>query len=115
MLIVGPDRSNATIERIRAKLTRAQGFADKTFPGQEHRFEVWSPRVPVGKTTHAFASMRDEFQGRGESLEFVMNEDYTERMRELVEHAATNTSVTNEPAYRALQILTHLKGSDLSL
>ena len=115
LLIVGPDRKDATIERLRNKLTRAIEFADITFPGDEHRFEIWSPRVPVGKTTEAFTGMRDELADGGRSLEFVINEDYTERVRELIEHARGNMSATSEPAYRMLQIMTHLRGAPVGL
>lgn len=48
-------------------------------------------------------------------LGFVVNEDYTERIRELVIHARKNQSATSEPAYRMLQVLTHLRGATISL
>jgi hypothetical protein len=41
----------------------------------------------VGQTTEAFEKMREDLAASGRSLEFVINEDYTERVRELVEHA----------------------------
>ena len=115
MLIVGPGGENSTVARVRKKLARAREFAEITFPGDEHLFEVWSPRVPVGKTTDAFEAMSQEFEAAGKSLKFVINEDYTARMRDLVEHAAANTSATSEPAYRMLQIMTHLRGASIAL
>lgn len=115
MLIVGPDRENSTVSRTRKKLKRAREFADETFPGDEHRFEVWSPRVPVGKTTMAFDEIVQEFSDEGKALEFVINDVYTERIQQVIDHAKRNTSATSEPAYRLLQILTHLKGDGPAL
>lgn len=115
MLIVGPGGENSTVARMRKKLARAREFAEITFPGDEPLFEVWSPRVPVGKTTDAFEAMSQEFEAAGKSLKFVINEDYTARVRDLVEHAAANTSATSEPAYRMLQIMTHLRGASIAL
>ena len=115
MLIVGQGGDNRTIRKIGEKLKRAREFADVTFPGDQHRFEVWSPRVSVGKTTDAFDQMAQDFADEGESLEFVINGTYTERIREVMEHARTNTSATSEPAYRVLQILTHLRDASVSI
>jgi hypothetical protein len=69
----------------------------------------------VGQTTEAFEKMREDLAASGRSLEFVINEDYTERVRELVEHARGNMSATSEPAYRMLQIMTHLRGGNIRL
>ena len=115
MLIVGTGGENTTIQRIRKKLERATEFADITFPGDQHRFEIWSPRVPVGATTQAFEEMREQFAAAGRSLDFVINEEYTARVKELLDHARSNTSATNEPPYRMLQVLTHLRAARLSL
>ena len=43
-------------------------------------------------------------------MSFVANHDYTERVQRLLDHAKTGTKATSEPAYRMLQILTHLRG-----
>ena len=107
MLIVGTGGENATVARMKNKLARAREFAETTFPGDEHCFEVWSPRVAIGKTTDAFAEMQQEFADDGQTLDFVINKDYTERIRELVEHARGSTSATSEPAYRMLQVMIH--------
>jgi hypothetical protein len=44
-------------------------------------------------------------------LRFVINDDYTEKMRELAPHA----NATSEPAYGMLQILGHLRGGEFSV
>jgi hypothetical protein len=41
--------ARATVPKIPAKLCRLREFAEVTFPGEEHRFQWWSPYVPEGK------------------------------------------------------------------
>lgn len=58
-------------------------------------------------------AIEEEWSSEDRDLRFIINAEYTERVRELAEHASTNSSTTNEPAYRMLQILTHLRGGEL--
>jgi hypothetical protein len=53
--------------------------------------------------------------GSGRDMRFVKNEAYTERIRELAAKPAKNSSTTNEPAYRMLQVLTRLRGGKFQL
>lgn len=115
MLYGGSGGSDATVERLRNKLVRAQEFAETTFPGEEYRFEVWSPRVAKGQLTQAFGVLAEELEATGMSLEFVVNEDYTACVRQLVEHARANAGATSEPAYRMLQVLTRLRDGRFDL
>jgi hypothetical protein len=115
MLYAGSRGGDRTISKLRDKLRRAREFADVTFPGDTLRFEIWSPRVAEGKLTDAFESLEGEAEAQGMDLGFVVNGDYTERIRELTDHAGRNSSATSEPAYRMLQVLTHLRGVNLSL
>jgi hypothetical protein len=97
--------------KIRDKLARVREFAELTFPDDDYRFQWWSPVVNKGLTTVMFDELRDEWAGEDRSLEFVINEEYTRRIGELVEHARKNPSATAEDAYRMLQMLTRLKGN----
>ena len=115
MLYPGNGGADGTIAKLRDKLTRAREFAAVTFPGDSLQFEIWSPRVAKGKLTTAFDVLGDEALELGMDLKFVINEDYTARMRELLAHAKQNSSATSEPAYRMLQVLTHLRDAELSL
>ncbi len=99
-----------TVARIPGKLGRLREFAKLTFPGDRHRFQWWSPYVPEGATTELFARLCAEWPAQEESLEFVINSDYTRRIVSLVDHARASPSATNEPAFRLLQILTRLRG-----
>jgi hypothetical protein len=100
---------------IREKLQRLQAFAEATFPGDGHLYEWWSPRVAVGKLTGVMEEIEAEWDAAGRNIRFVVNEGYTERIRELAANAAMNSSTTNEPAYRMLQVLTRLRGGSFEL
>jgi hypothetical protein len=107
--------ARATVAKIPAKLSRLREFADMTFPDEEHRFQWWSPYVSSGATTTGFERLSAEWKAEGRSLEFVINDEYTRRTAQLVEHARKNPSTTNEPAYRMLQMLTRLRGNKPAL
>ncbi|HEV2772752.1 MAG TPA: hypothetical protein VGV57_08000 [Thermoleophilaceae bacterium] len=100
---------------LREKLDRLHAFAEATFPGDHHRYEWWSPRVAVGKLTDVMQGIVAEWEGKGRDLRFVINDDYTERIRGLADSARRNPSTTNEPAYRMLQVLTRLRGGKFEL
>jgi hypothetical protein len=111
MLIIRKGK-NATEEVIRDKLGRLRTFAEMTFPGDRYRYEWWSPRVSKGALTSSLGRLEREYAAAGDDLRFVINEDYTERIRALAQHASKNSSTTNEPAYRLLQVLSRLRGGD---
>jgi hypothetical protein len=73
------------------------------------------PEVPVGKLTTAFRTLEEEAEEMDIDLRFVINDDYTEKMRELAPHAKKHASATSEPAYGMLQILGHLRGGEFSV
>ena len=115
MLYPGPAGSDGTPRKLCDKIQRAREFATVTFPDEQLRFEIWSPYVPVGKLTQAFASLEAEAEQLDMDLAFIINEEYTNRLGELVNHARSNSSATAEPAYRMLQVLTHLRGGGVGL
>lgn len=100
-----------TVAKIRDKIERARRFADATFPGDTHYYEIWSPKVPKGRLTADFDELERQYSSAELDLHFIINERYTERIQKLVEHARGNSSATSEQAYRLLQILTRLKGT----
>lgn len=104
-----------TVKRVPAKLGRLREFAELTFPEEEHRFQWWSPYVNEGAITAGFEHLRADWAADGRALEFIINTEYTRRIAQLVKHASGNTSTTNEPAYRMLQMLTHLRGEKPTL
>jgi hypothetical protein len=107
--------ASKTALNVPSKLKRLLDFAEQTFPDEQYRFQWWSPYVSEGATTKAFAQLTAVWAKQGRSLEFIVNDEYTRRVSQLVEHASKNSSTTNEPAYRMLQILTRLRGNKPAL
>lgn len=107
--------AGATVRKVPAKLGRLREFAELTFPEDEHRFQWWSPYVKTGATTARFEQMREDWAAEGRSLEFIINDKYTARVAELVVVARRSPSTTSEPAFRMLQMLTHLRGEKPTL
>jgi hypothetical protein len=101
--------NEATVRKIRDKLLRAESFAEDRFPGDEHHFAIWSPRVPKGAMTKAFGGMSQEFKERGKRLDFMVNEIYGDRVQELINEARLNSRATSDPAFRLLQVLSRVK------
>lgn len=100
----------ATIDKIGKKLQRAKAFADLRFSGYDHYYEIWSPRVAVGKMTTAFDEMARQFSpGR---LSFIINQTYGDRIQELIKVARSNEKATSDPAFRLLQVLARVRTSD---
>ncbi len=99
-----------TVEKIRDKIQRARRFALQTFPEHAHRYEIWSPVVPIGRLTSAFEELEREYDSEDLDVKFVINDLYSKRVVELIDHARGNPSATSEPAYRLIQVLTRLRG-----
>lgn len=106
---------DASAEKSRAKLVakinRAKSYADRLFPKHQQHFEIWSPRVPVGAMTDWMERERSRRHDQRLEVGFVINEEYTAAISELVAKACRTTKTTGEDAFRMLQILTHLRGS----
>lgn len=65
--------------------------------------------MPSGLVTQ-LEDLEQHFSTQELDVTFVINERYTERIKELVEHARKSPKATGEPAYRLLQVLTRLIG-----
>ena len=70
-----------------------------TFP--QRRYMLWAPVVPVGALTAGLGALTD--------LELAINGDYTARIDALRTKARQSTADHNNPFFRTLQILEHLK------
>lgn len=98
-----------TVAKVSEKLERAQAFARQRFPEDRHHYAIWSPKVPVGMTTSAFADMASEFHDRGQRLTFVINEHYGDSVQRLIDVARGNSKATSDPAFRLLQVLARVR------
>jgi hypothetical protein len=93
---------NKTINKIQEKLARQKNYYDTYlwgFPEAELMF--WSPTVPKGKLTDVLERMKD--------ITLVINESYSSRIRELKQVAKATTRDYNNPFFRSLQVLEHIK------
>lgn len=91
-----------TIKKIRDKTKNQKQYARKYLHHfSTPRYMFWSPRVPVGFLTTELKKIH--------GLEPVINEEYTQRVRDLEAKAAKATYNAGNPAFRLLQILGHLR------
>lgn len=91
-----------SVERVRRKHERQRQYAKKfldTF--ESHRFMFWSPVVPRGYLTTNLAKIK--------GLDLVINGHYKQCIDQLRELARTATHETQNPSFRVLQILEHLR------
>ncbi|MBA3471045.1 MAG: hypothetical protein H0T53_15530 [Herpetosiphonaceae bacterium] len=92
----------STIERIQKKYAHQRAYAASfldDFPLRHYMF--WSPYVPDGSITNGLRSI--------DGLEVVINKEYTDCVRQLQALAKKTTHDTNNPFFRVLQILEHLR------
>jgi hypothetical protein len=111
-LLYGSAGAGGTIAKVRQKVERAVVFGDRMFPGQEKRFEWWSPKAGPALSAH-FAAVGEELSSAETKVHFIVNDEYAERVRLLFERAKKGTKATPESFFRSLQILTHLAGAPL--
>lgn len=96
------DGNDDTVTAITKKFERQKQYA-KDYLGQfdGHRYMFWSPNVPVGAVTEQLEALA--------TLELIINGEYKRRVGELRELAAKQTQDMQNPFFRALQILEHLR------
>jgi hypothetical protein len=92
--------AESTIIKVRNKHERQRAFAKEYLKNFEHHFMFWSPVVPRGLTKEL-----EKIDG----LELRINAHYTEAVNFLRKRAKEGTSASNNPAFRLLQILEHLR------
>jgi hypothetical protein len=95
-------------DKVRQKIDRAEALAGRLFDDQQTTFEFWSLRVPPGLAS-LLQELEDDYSGRGLDVAFVVNERFTERIEALQHKARADVRSTAEPAYRLLQIISHLR------
>lgn len=92
-----------TVDRIQKKYDKMLDYAKNHLPKElfpEHHFMFWSPVVSAGVEMEL-----EKIQG----LELAINDRYSACVDELLEQASKVTYDTNNPAFRILQILGHLR------
>lgn len=97
-----------TRDKVRDKLERAKRYATTHFPDWKHEFQQWAPVVRPTMAAK-LTELEEELRKKGMDVSMVMNGRYAERVSELQDLAAKTVSATDEPAFRLLQILQHLR------
>lgn len=97
-----------TLARITHKIKRAAAFAAAHFPDREPVFMLWAPAVSR-YLSRSLAEIQKNLAVEKITIEFILNRDYTARIRSLREVARENIKTTDEPAFRLLQVLEHLR------
>lgn len=98
-LLIGGNGAT-TIQKIKDKHERQRAYAERYLKDFAPRFMFWSPRVRSGLVTEL-----DKIEG----LELFVNGQYKNAVDELRKKAKLTTGDANNPAFRVLQILEHLR------
>ncbi|MDF2627283.1 MAG: hypothetical protein K0R39_1114 [Symbiobacteriaceae bacterium] len=100
--------NDETVAKVRDKLARAREFAATQFEGWAYELQVWAPVVSKG-LAGKLLDLEMELNGQGMKATMVINKRYAERVDQLQAVAKVNSSATDEPAFRMLQILARLR------
>ena len=90
-----------TVDRVRRKHERQMRYAQRFLSTFSPRFMFWSPVVPVGYLTTNLRQIS--------GLELFINGRYKESVDKLRDLAHKQAQDTQNPAFRMLQILEHLR------
>lgn len=95
-----------TIKTLSEKIKAFHEYGTKVLLRMKIICMLWSPYVPIGYLTDSLEKMEEKFDFE---VEFVINEEYTSKVNELMDRAKRETRASGEPFFRALQILEHLR------
>jgi hypothetical protein len=100
-----------TLQRMWEKFEEDLGLLQEVFDDdEEYNLQLWSPVVPQGHLTDGFDELQRRFEAEhGAEITLVINGVYAERIKELRGLAAESTKSYDQPAFRFLQILEHLR------
>ncbi|MFO1104313.1 MAG: hypothetical protein U1E20_15570 [Methylocystis sp.] len=99
-LLIGRS-GDSTVRKITDKYERQKTYALNYLSDFAPNYMFWSPVVRRG--------LVDQLKLL-EGLQLFINEDYSDAVRSLRELAKESTSDSNNPAFRILQILEHMRG-----
>jgi hypothetical protein len=100
-LLIGKGK-DATIEKLKQKHQRQRDYADKYLGEFECHYMFWSPVVRPGLV----AALNQI------GFELIINGKYKKAVDDLRAKARKSTADANNPAFRLLQILEHLRTSE---
>lgn len=108
----GNDSYQYSLERLWNKFNADYDLLDNSFDYEDYDYHLqfWSPYVSEGYLTDGLAELQHQFEGEhNEDIELIINGEYADRVAELRQTASETTKRYNDPAFRFLQILEHLR------
>lgn len=101
-----------TLERLWEKFEADLQLVQEVFDdADEYVLQFWSPVVPEGYLTDGLGELQRRFEAEHDvEIELVVNSEYTNRVEDLRVLARQTKKSYDEPAFRFLQILEHLRG-----
>lgn len=74
------------------------------------KLQFWSPVVPQGYLTDGLAELQRRFEAEyGVDIDLIINAEYADCVADLRDEASSTKKSYDEPAFRFLQILEHLR------
>ena len=108
--------SASTLQKLEDKFEATHQLMNTTWRHADRKvLQFWSPNVPVGNDEKNLPAGLDELKRRIESrygveVELIYNSEYADRITEKLKmRASGTTSGHDEPAFRFLQILEHIR------
>jgi hypothetical protein len=100
-----------SLERIWDKFDEDYKLLKEVFDdAEEYKLQFWAPYVSRGILTDGLEELQSQFEEEyGEHIELIINGDYSERVGELQDAASDTKKSYDEPAFRFLQILEHMR------
>lgn len=100
-----------TLERLWNKFGEDYGLLSDVFDDADrYVLQLWSPVVPDGGLTDGLSKLQQQFEAEnGVEIDVVINGEYSARVDQLRDEASQTEKSFDEPAFRFLQILGHLR------
>lgn len=110
----GSEGYQYTLKRLLDKFEDDYDLLTEVFDDADtYVLQFWSPVVPKGILTNGLEELQQRFEADyGVEIDLVINGEYTSRVDELRQQASETKKSYDEPAFRFLQILEHLRDTD---
>jgi hypothetical protein len=109
----GNESYQYTLKRLWDKFDEDYDLLTNVFDDADtYVLQFWSPVVPNGILTDGLDELQQRFESEyGVEIDLMINEEYTNRVDEIRQRASETKKSYDEPAFRFLQILEHLRRS----
>lgn len=100
-----------TLERLWNKFEEDLRLLEDVFEdADQYVLQFWSPVIPRGHLTNGLSTLQKRFEDEHDvEIQLIINEKYASRVDDLRDRASETKKSYDEPAFRFLQILEHLR------